>query len=434
MAYTIIDRRLNGKGKSTQNRQKFIRRVKKQVKEAVKEAIRNGNIKDIVSGSGKKINVPIKDLNEPRFHHGKGGMSERIHPGNKDFVQGDRVDRPKSSGGQGGGKGASKDGEGEDSFEFHLSKEEFLDIFFEDLELPDLIKKDMSTIDEFKWRRAGFSPDGTPSRLNIARSMKQSKARRKALRSPKRKRLRELEAERDELQLYINTAQASGNDCSIEKDRLVEVLHEIEVLQRRIKAIPFVDDMDLRYNRWDKVAVPTTQAVMFCVMDVSGSMGEWEKEMSKRFFMLLYLFLTRQYERVDLVFIRHHTIPKEVDEEEFFHSRESGGTLVSPALELMSEIIADRYPKETWNVYGCQASDGDNWPDDSVVAQNILIKDLMKKLQYFAYVEIDQSTNRQSDIWPYYEEIKAQFNNFDMARITDPSTIYPVFRGLFEKR
>ena len=104
---------------------------------------------------------------------------------------------------------------------------------------------------------------------------------------------------------------------------------------------------------------------MFCLMDVSGSMDEERKDIAKRFFILLYLFLTRNYERIEVVFIRHHTIAKEVDEDEFFHSRESGGTVVSSALKLMQEIIRERYPLTEWNIYAAQASDGDNWDDDS---------------------------------------------------------------------
>lgn len=431
MAYNIIDRRLNGKKKSSVNRQKFVRRIKRQVKDAVKKVIRDGKIGDIVSDKGKKVNIPIKDLNEPEFHHGDGGVNERIYPGNKDFVQGDRVKRPPSGGGGGGGKDGSPDGEGEDEFEFHLTQEEFLEIFFEDLELPDLLKKELAKTDEFSYRRAGFTTDGNPSRLNVMRSMKQSKARRFALRTPKKKKLRELEKEEKSLQDIINNA--NGKDVTIEKDRLKIVQKEIEVLKKKIRAIPFVDDIDLRYNRWDKIPVPVTQAVMFCVMDVSASMGEWEKEMAKRFFMLLYLFLTRSYDRVDLVFIRHHTMAKEVDEDEFFYSRESGGTVVSPALELMEEIIKERYPREQWNVYGCQASDGDNWPSDNPAAQDMLANHILPLCQYFAYVEIDQRGS-DSDLWPYYENVKASRNNFDMTVITDPADIYPVFRGLFEKR
>jgi len=141
----------------------------------------------------------------------------------------------------------------------------------------------------------------------------------------------------------------------------------------------------------------------------------------------------KKYERVDIVYIRHHTIAKIVDEDEFYHSRETGGTIVSPALELMYDTIMKDYPTSSWNVFGCQASDGDNWSNDCPVAQDVLANKIMNLVQYFAYVEIAQH-NRGSDLWPYYEDVKLSNDNFDMTTITDVTDIYPVFRKLFERK
>ena len=138
--------------------------------------------------------------------------------------------------------------------------------------------------------------------------------------------------------------------------------------------MPFLDTNDLRYNLHVKRPVPTSQAVMFCLMDVSGSMDQQIKDMAKRFYLLLYMFLKRHYERTDIVFIRHHTVAKEVDEQEFFYSRETGGTVVSSALRLMKEVIDARYSPNEWNIYGAQASDGDNWNDDSPICRKLLEK------------------------------------------------------------
>jgi uncharacterized protein len=426
MAHIIIDRRKNDRGKSTDNRRRFVKRVKDQVKDAVKDAIRSGSIKDMLSNKGKKITIPGKGLNKPTFNHNKdGGTQDRVYPGNKDFVQGDRVKRPDGGSGGGGNK-ASPDGEDEDSFAFSLTKEEFLDIFFEDLELPDMVQKQITKIEEYVNRRAGFSVDGPPSRLNIVRSMKQAKGRRFALRNPKKKELRALEEQLEQMLLLPPEHQ--------DKDIIEELEKEIASLKRKIKAIPFIDDVDLRYNRWEKVPNPTTQAVMFGIMDVSGSMGEWEKEMAKRFFLLLLLFLNYNYERVDIVWIRHHSEAAEVDENEFFYSRESGGTLVSPALQLMSQIIKDRYPPSQWNIFGCQISDGDNWPDDNPAAIKELDDAILPISRYFAYVEIDRHGGRDSDLWGDYELLKQDNKNLEMTVITNPSDIYPVFRSLFEKR
>ena len=422
MAHVIIDRRLNSKGKSTTNRRRFVDRVKGSVREAVKKVITDGNIKDIVDSKGKGISIPGKGLNQPHFRHGKGGVTQGTHPGNKEYNKGDRINRPPEGGG-GGGKDGAPDGESEDEFHFHLTQDEFLDIFFEDLELPDLVRKDLAVTEEFVSRRSGFSNDGNPSRLNVMRSAKQAKGRRAALRGPKKRKLKELE---DELEILLVATP-------LDVKRIEVVEQEIIVLKRKIRAVPFMDDVDLRYNRWDKFPVPTTQAVMFCIMDVSGSMGEWEKEMSKRFFMLLYLFLMRDYERVEIVFIRHHSVAKEVEEEEFFYSRESGGTVVSPALDLMKDIITERYPKNQWNIFGCQATDGDNWHNDNPAVYQTMVDSILPTCQYYAYVEIDKRGG-DSDLWPVYSKLKAEHNNFDMTEITDATDIYPVFRKLFEKR
>ena len=416
MSHHIIDRRKNAKGKSSGNRQRFLRRVRNQVKQAAKEAIRGGDIKSITSNQGRKVKVPVKDLNQPRITHGEGGVYERVIPGNREYIKGRRFDRESEDESNG------TNGEGEDNFEFTLTKEEFLDLFFEDLELPDLVKKNITVTDSYTRKRSGFGTQGTPSRLNVIRSMRQAKSRRFALGKPKRKKIKELEAELEQL-------LADG----VTGDRISAIEEQIAKLKKKLRAVPFVDDVDLRYNMWTKEPQPASQAVMFCIMDVSGSMGEWEKEMAKRFFMLLYLFLTKAYDRVELVFIRHHHDAKEVDEKEFFYSQDSGGTLVSPALDLMDEIIKKRYPTDQWNVYGCQASDGDNFPHDTPAACDTLNNTILPKTQYYAYVEIDRQGSLDSDLWDSYDNVRTANKNFDMTVITDVSEIYPVFRRLFEK-
>ncbi len=428
MAHIIIDRRKNSKGKSTPNRQRFLKRVKQQVTDAVRDVIRNGNVGDIVNSKEKKIKIPGKGLDQPTFSHDQtGGVRDTVRPGNKHYNQGDRINRPPEGGG-GGGKSGSKDGVGEDDFSFHLTKDEFLDLFFQDLELPDMIKKSIAKLDEYENRRAGYSVDGNPARLNLLQSMRTARGRKIGLRSPKKKKLKILEEE-----LLSLTAQQPYNTKTT--SRIAEIKEEIIVLKRKIAAIPFLDDIDLRYNRWEKVPVPTTQAVMFGIMDVSYSMGEWEKEMAKRFFMLMLLFLHYNYERVDIVWIRHHIQAKEVDEDEFFHSKETGGTIVSSALELMRDIIADRYPTSEWNIFGCQISDGDNWIDDNLQACEVLKNHILPQSQYFAYVEVDQRRQPgDSDLWKPYQQVKDAANNMEMSIINDVSEIYPIFRRLFEKR
>jgi len=418
----IIDRRINGKNQSAVNRQRFLRRFREQIRKSVSDAISQRSIKDI--DRGESVNIPTKDTNEPIFHHGAGGKREVVQPGNTDFVTGDKIPRPPSGGGSGPGKGqaSNSDQTGEDDFVFQLTREEFLEFFFEDLELPDLVKTQLVAIPEYKYVRAGYTTSGVPTNINVIRSMKGALARRIALQNPYIKQLKQAEQEYDELKTIHEE----------DDPRMVALRKEIERLKAKIKAIPFIDTFDLRYNHRIKEPTPTTRAVMFCLMDVSGSMNEERKDIAKRFFILLYLFLTRAYENIDVVFIRHHTTAKEVDEQEFFYSRETGGTVVSSALELMHEIIMERYPTSDWNIYAAQASDGDNWEGDSPTCREILVNKIMPCVQYYAYVEI--TAYEHQSLWREYEKVKANFGNFAIQDIAGLSSIYPVFRELFKKQ
>lgn len=415
----IIDRRLNGKNKSAVNRQRFLKRYSKQIKEAVSDAIAGRSIQDIEQG--EKISIPTKDISEPTFRQGEGGVHQTIYTGNKEFSPGDTIPRP---GGQGGGRGnkASNTGEGMDDFAFQLSKEEFLEFFFEDLALPNLIKTKLAQIKDFKQVRAGHSADGVPSNIHVVQSMRGALARRIALRSPY---LKELEALEQEL---------SGMELVAEADesRLGKLRHEIEALKGKIRRVPFLDPIDLRFHNRIAQPKPTTQAVMFCLMDISGSMDQNKKDIAKRFFILLYLFLKRTYEKIEIVFISHHTIAKEVTEEEFFYSRETGGTVVSSAIHLMQEIMHERYPSGDWNIYAAQASDGDNWNDDSPLCREMLVDSIMPYVQYYSYIEI--TTENPQNLWREYLKIKEACPNFAMERIETVSEIYPVFRELFKKQ
>jgi uncharacterized sporulation protein YeaH/YhbH (DUF444 family) len=415
----LVDRRLSGKNRSAVNRQRFLRRFKGQIRKAAAEAVSGRKVADLERG--EKISIPSKDLSEPIFHHGPGGRRNVIHPGNKEFVTGDRVDRPQA-GADGRGGSASEDGEDMDEFVFELSREEFMEFFFQDLALPDLVKKQLAAVPEVKKARAGFVSQGNPSNLHVVRSMKQAIGRRLALASGPRDALREAETALAEL---VEQGLAASPEAA-------ELREEIERLKARIAAVPFIDTWDLRYaNRVDQ-PTPSSQAVMFCLMDVSGSMDEDRKNIAKRFFMLLYLFLTRSYERIEVVFIRHHTVAKEVDEDDFFTSRESGGTVVSSALTLMREIVLERYPTANWNIYAAQASDGDNWEDDSPRCRELLGQSILPLVQYYAYVEIE--TEQPQSLWREYEKVKAASRRFAMQRILTLEDIYPVFRELFRKK
>lgn len=415
----FIDRRMSGKNKSTVSRQRFLNRFKKQIKESISKALSQRSITDI--HVGEKISVPRKDISEPFFHHAPGGSIQRVFPGNKEYRVGDSIARPPSSQ-QGSGGNASNQGEGMDEFTFEINKDEFLDFFFEDLELPDLVKTELKALPQFQNIKSGLSLYGSPSNINITRSFRKALGRRISFSRDKRKKLKIAEDRLLKL----------GKKISVNSPRRLRLEKYITTIQEQISAIPFVDTSDILYNRTTKQINPSSQAIMFCVMDVSGSMDEAKKDMAKRFFILLYLFLTRAYQKIHIIFIRHHTNAKEVDEEEFFYSRETGGTVVSSALELVYDIIVDRFPTSDWNIYVAQASDGDNWNADSPYCQTLLKEKIMPLVQYYAYVEI--MPRHHQSLWGSYLMVKEEHKNFAMQTISRPSEIFPVLHKLFKRK
>jgi len=420
----FIDRRLNSKNKSTVNRQRFLRRYKNQIKKSVSDAINQRGVTDI--NSGEDVVIPKKDLSEPVFHQGSGGIRDKVHPGNDKFVPGDRINKPPSQQGQGSGNGdASDSGEGEDDFTFSISKEEYLNLLFEDLELPNLEKNQLDKLIEYKTVRSGFCAEGVPANIDIVKSLQGSIARRIAMTASKRKQLKEY----NEALKTLN--QNNKDNDSIQNKEEHNLKKQIIDLENKIAKVPFIDTFDLRFRNYSKEAVPTSKAVMFCLMDVSGSMDQATKEMAKRFYILLYLFLSRTYKNIDVVYIRHHTQAKEVDEHEFFYSQETGGTIASSALELMNKIINERYNDNQWNIYGAQASDGDNWADDSPHCKSLLTNQILPKTRYFSYIEITQRAHQT--LWQQYQQLKESHSNFATAHIKEVSDIYPVFRELFKK-
>lgn len=413
----IIDRRLNPKAKSLGNRQRFIRRAKDEIRHAVSEALKNRKISEVESG--EKIRIRSKGLNEPSFRRGRDGSRDMVLPGNKDFIVGDTIEKPPQDGGR-GGKHGSPDGSGEDDFVFTLTKEEFLDLFFDDLRLPNLIKTKLKDIRSPTPVRAGFTIDGSPSKLNRVRTMRNSVARRIALRRPSLEEIRKLEEEIEEAE------QASPLD----EDKLKEMKDRLARLWHMRKTVAFIDPLDLKYNRFERLPKPITQAVMFCLMDTSASMTQSLKDLAKRFFMLLHIFLSRHYRELDVVFIRHTSFASEVDEDTFFRSTETGGTVISSAFEEMRKIVAERYPVDEWNIYAAQASDGANDMGDMHRCIDMLDSEILPMCQYFAYIEVGTSIS-ESVIWSGFEPLTHVHRHFAMRHVSSPGEIYPVFHDLF---
>ena len=428
--YQIIDARRNPKGKSLSNERRYLEKQKDSMREAVRRKIAEGGIKELGATGGKRLRMKVRGTEEPSIHHQPdGGVHDRVFPGNKEYAQGDRIPRP--DGGGGGGPDGSPDGEGEDDFYFDLSNAEFQEIAFEGLEIPNMVKRYLLGEDEFELRNAGYAVDGPPNRMDPEQTLRRAIPRRIAFRLPYKRRKEEIEKEIKRIEEEIASGVVADLDAA--RARIKELLEEFEVVERKMQNVPFLDKPDLRFRRSEREPIPVTQAVMFCMMDVSGSMEEWHKEMAKRFFLLLYLFLRRNYDRVEVVFIRHTQDAKEVNEEEFFRGRETGGTVVSSALELMKKIVDDRFPLDQWNIYGCHASDGDDFEHDLPVVHQRLSEEIMPIVQYYAYVEVRQAIGTMSRLWAVIGELMKEFPHLATAHISDARDIYPVFRKLFEK-
>jgi uncharacterized sporulation protein YeaH/YhbH (DUF444 family) len=421
----VIDRRLNPGGKSLANRQRFIRRSRALVRRAVREASSGRSIKDIDRGG--EVSIPADSVREPNLRRSaEGGQRDYVLPGNKDYVEGDTIERPPRGGGS-GSEGADS-GEGEDEFRFALSHDEFLDLFLEDLELPDLAKRQLKGEGKPEWRRAGYSTSGSPSNLSLTRTLRHSLSRRIALKRPRPEEIAELEA-------AVASAEAASDHVLLETLRPA-----LDRAKRRTKLIPYIDPIDVRYRRLESTPKPVAQAVMFCLMDVSGSMSEHMKDLAKRFYSLLYLFLKRRYKHVEVVFIRHTHEASEVDEETFFYSRETGGTVVSTALEEMIRVVEDRFSPGDWNIYAAQASDGDNAPSDNAKTVSLLSSALLPLCQYYAYLEVGadddgpMSSERPSTLWRAYSLAKSSDTPIAMRKVRHRRDIYPVFRELFQRK
>ena len=414
----IIDRRLNPGSRSLENRQRFLRRAKALIQRAVRKTSEGRAIRDVLQGG--EVSIPLDGMDEPRLHRGDGGIHDRVLPGNKKFVEGDILPRPDEGGG--GKPRQAGEGDSEDAFRFVLTREEFLDLFLDDLELPDLAKRKLAAVEHEGIRRAGYAVTGSPANLAVGRTMRLAMARRVALRRPRPAAIEQLEAE------------LAGCD---DDERRAALSADVEALKRKMRRIPYIDPIDIRYRRFENEPKPIAQAVMFCLMDVSGSMSEHMKDLAKRFYMLLYVFLTRRYRHVEIVFIRHTDRAEEVDEETFFRSPASGGTLVSSALEVMHQIVRTRYRPADWNIYAAQASDGDNAQEDGEITGRLL-KAILPVTQYFAYLEVGEASSSDampdSALWTLYRRLHDDGAALSMRKVRDRGEIFPVFRELFQRR
>ncbi|WP_298844462.1 sporulation protein YhbH [Clostridium sp.] len=331
--------------RASEDRRRHRQLVEKSIKENLGDILSEESI--IGQSKDKKIKIPIKGLKEYEFIFGKnkGGVASGDGSEKRDQV----IGKEKAEG-EGKGSGKAGDKEGEDIYETEITLEDALNYLLEDLELPELDKKKFSEVlTENGLKRAGYQKHGINPRLakkrTVAEKIKREQAKNKAL-----------------------MEEFKGDE---------------------IERLPFKNE-DLRYHRVKKVLKRESNAVILCVMDVSGSMDTTKKYLARSFFFILSQFIQSKYSNVEVSFIAHTTVAQEVNEVDFFHKVESGGTYISSGLNKALEIIDKRYNPDNWNVYVFYVSDGDNWEEDNEKAIKAA-KDICKVSNLFGYAELMNS-------------------------------------------
>lgn len=402
----IIDRRQNPKGKSLANRTRFLERVRDSIRESDK-FLQN----DLAGTKDVDISVPNKGIKEPEFSYdSSSGYWDTILPGNEEFIVGDIIYKERAGSGQGNGDAGL--GSGEDDFRFTMSREEYFNLLFDDLDLPDMIKKSLKNSNSFSKVRAGYTTVGQESNLNVLKTVQSSIGRRIALRGK----------ETQELEEELEKAETEE-----EKQLILDKL-------QNTKKYNFLENVDLKYNNFTKIARPSTTAVMFCIMDVSASMDETKKLLAKKFFLLLYTFLKKKHKDIDIVFISHTEVAEEVTEKEFFYDNKNGGTIISTSYILLDKILKERYNINETNIYIAQASDGDNFGSDNERLSSMVNK-LINDVQFMVYIEINGQLGR-TDVWNTFLQIKHNKaeEKMELVNIREDKEIIPSFRKIFKKR
>lgn len=439
--FIFVDRRKTGRGKSLNNRQKLLDRIKESIRSAKPEDI-GGSVKGAVnSHSSRNLVNPVKiardALHEPTYHYApNAGHRDVVLVGNDHWERGDKFPVDGGGSGKGNGNGAGPGEDSEDDFIVNISRSEFFDVFFEDCELPDLKETAEKELPEAIWKPAGFQKEGNAAQLSVIRSYRNSIGRKRALTVDAREELEELEKEQARLQVLLdeNALNASANAA------WKTVTARIEELRTKIGAVPIFEKVDLRYRKSEKIQVKSADAVLVMLMDISGSMDEDKKRIARKFFSLQYAFIKRKYPNTDLVFIAHTDSPEEMDEEEFFTTRKSGGTVVSTALALANSIISSRYDADQTNIYLSYASDGDNWEEDNPkVLDELEGKGLMSKLRHAVYAQVGHSYAAGwggatgSTLWNVMQSAAKSNPKMHAIKIAEEVEVFASFKKIYGK-
>ncbi len=377
-----------GKDRSAEDRRRHRELVEESIKKNLGSIIAEESI--IGKSKDKKIKIPIKGIKEFQFIYGKSKPG--VGAGDGDEKRGDKFPGEE----QGGkGKGGAGNQEGEEVYETEITIEEVIKYLFDDMNLPDIDKKQLSQLEEKSYRKLGYQHKGIPPRLAKKRSVIEKIKRKQA-------------SKRSE----------DGEDITYDKENGEE-------------RFPFIEE-DLRYYRIKEENKRDYNAVVLCIMDVSGSMDQTKKYLARSFYFLLYQFLRLKYANVDVVFIAHTTIAKEVNEREFFHRGESGGTYISSGYDKALEIIANRYSPTNWNIYAFHCSDGDNWSEDNNKAVESANK-LCEVCNLFGYGEIVPGYYNIGSTIKNEFQSKIKSKNFAAININKKEDVLPALKKLLDK-
>ncbi len=395
-----------GRDRSAEDR----RRHRELVEESIKKNLGNIIAEESIIGKSrdKKIKIPIRGIKEFQFIYGKNKPG--VGSGNGDEKRGDKFSGDAQNG---NGKGKAGNQEGEEIYETEITIEEVIRYLFDDLNLPDIDKKQLSQLEEKSFRKLGYQQRGIPPRLAKKRSAIEKIKRKQAT----KRALNELAGD--------DTGDAGQVDSgkSIDTNLLNKVMPD--------NRFPFIED-DLRYYRIKEDNKRDYNAVVLCIMDVSGSMDQTKKYLARSFYFLLYQFLHLKYANVEVVFIAHTTTAKEVNEKEFFHRGESGGTYISSGYEKAMEIINERYSPSNWNIYAFHCSDGDNWSEDNKKAVDSA-KKLCEVCNLFGYGEIVPGYYSMGSTIKAELQSKIDSKNFAAITINKKEDVLPALKKLLEK-
>lgn len=381
-----------GKDRSAEDRRRHRELVEESIKKNLGSIIAEESI--IGKSKDKKIKIPIRGIKEFQFIYGKNKPG--VGSGNGTEKRGDKFAGEAQNG---NGKGKAGNQEGEEIYETEITIEEVIRYLFDDLNLPDIDKKQLSQLEEKSYRKLGYQHKGIPPRLAKKRSVVEKIKRRQS------------------------TKRAFYEIKSPE-----EIGFEFEKMEERF---PFIED-DLRYYRIKEENKRDYNAVVICIMDVSGSMDQTKKYLARSFYFLLYQFLHLKYANVEVVFIAHTTVAKEVNEKEFFHRGESGGTYISSGYEKALEIISERYSPANWNIYAFHCSDGDNWSEDNKRAVESARK-LCEVCNLFGYGEIVPGYYSMGSTIKSELQSKIDSKNFAAININKKEDVLPALKKLLEK-